>query len=237
MHKVDTVFRSFSTAVQSYGLPSRIRSDRGGENVLVANYMLQHPERGPGRGLFITGRSVHNSRDVFRGCTCLFYNLFYHLEEVELLDVDDKFSLHYVYLPKIRKSLEAFKCSWNSHLMSSERGLSPTQQWMRGLALFQGEVAQLSIVCYPIPGLMSFHIIYLQAEAPLYDIDWNAPFSEEDDAQCVEVPHTLNPLTPADFIELCQEINPSNSNFTASNYGIDEYCATVQFVRAKVINY
>ncbi len=68
----------------------------------------------------------------------------------------------------------------------------------------------------------------------MYGIDWNAPFSE-DDAECVEVPHTINPLTPADFIELCQEINPL-SNFTA-NYGIDEYCATVQFVRAKVINY
>ncbi len=50
-----------------------------------------------------------------------------------------------------------------------------------------------------------FNIIYLQAEAPLYGIDWNAPFSEDDDAQCVEVPHTLNPLTPSDFMELCQD--------------------------------
>jgi len=57
-----TVFQCFTEAVLSYGLSSRERSDQGGENVNVANFMLQHPERGPGRGSFITGRSVHNSR-------------------------------------------------------------------------------------------------------------------------------------------------------------------------------
>lgn len=54
-----TVFQCFTEAVLSYGLPSRVRSDRGGENVNVANFMLQHPERGPGRGSFITGRGVY----------------------------------------------------------------------------------------------------------------------------------------------------------------------------------
>ena len=47
-------------AILQYGLPSRVRADRGGKNTLVSEYMLKHPHRGPGRGSFITGRSIRN---------------------------------------------------------------------------------------------------------------------------------------------------------------------------------
>jgi len=52
--------QSFLKAVEKYGIPFRCRSDKGGENVLVAEYMLQR--RGTGRSSHICGRSVHNQR-------------------------------------------------------------------------------------------------------------------------------------------------------------------------------
>ena len=37
-----TVYDLFLKAIQSYGLPSSVRSDQGGENVMVARHMIQH---------------------------------------------------------------------------------------------------------------------------------------------------------------------------------------------------
>lgn len=57
-NRADTVLDVFVEAVSEYGLPSRVRSDKGGENVQVASYMLSHRRRCPGRGSMITG-TVH----------------------------------------------------------------------------------------------------------------------------------------------------------------------------------
>ena len=68
-NRSDTVLQLFIEAVDKFGLPSCVRADMRGENVIVAQFMLQHPQKGPGRGSFITGRSVHIERlwrDVFK---------------------------------------------------------------------------------------------------------------------------------------------------------------------------
>ena len=53
---VQTVLELFQSATRLYGVPSRVRADRGGENTAVARYMVLL--RGSGQGSFISGPSV-----------------------------------------------------------------------------------------------------------------------------------------------------------------------------------
>ena len=177
-----TVFSAFKGAINDYGVPSRVRSDKGGENILVCQYMVA--VRGLNRGSHIAGSSLHNQRieriwrDVYR-CVCSTYHeIFYSLEAVGVLDPDcemDLFILHCLYLPLINHSLKEFFNAWNSHPLRTEHNWSPKRIWLNSM-------------------ISQDH----QLEGPMdlaeYGIDHGGPLPEEE-LGTIEVPETLPSLS------------------------------------------
>ena len=139
-NKASTVFSNFVSAINTHGLPLKVRGDQGVENVDVAWFMLTNPHRGSQS--FISGTSCRNQRierlwrDIYIACLYIYYSLFYYLEESELLDIDNPihlFCLHYVYKPRINWHLRQFVQGWNNHPLRTERNQSPNQLWITGL--------------------------------------------------------------------------------------------------------
>jgi hypothetical protein len=218
-NRASTVYDLFIEAVQKYHLPSRVRSDEGGENIIVAQHMIER--RGAERRSMITGSSVHNQRierlwrDMHSGATKLFYRLFYYLEEHELLDPLDEeqlYALHYVYLPRINRSLNVFREAWNHHKIRTAHNKSPEQLFAAGLLQLQH--SQLTAMDY------------FDSVDDSYGIDDDNP-EPVDNEGTVVVPQLNFRLQPTDLQALIQQVDPLS---VSSEYGIELYEQTVQFI-------
>ena len=135
-----TVFGLFQEAVSSFNTPSRVRCDKGLENVDVGRFMIQ--ARGSNRGSILTGSSVHNQRierlwrEVNRVIVSRFTNIFLFLEQMNVFGGTSEshlYCLHLVYLPLINQALTELMHQWYDHPVTTECNYSPRQLWVQGM--------------------------------------------------------------------------------------------------------
>ena len=208
----ETVLNCFLEAICEYGIPSRVRTDHGGENVLVWEFMEE--QRGSGRSSYIAGQSVHNSciqrlwRDVYRSVSSSCAAFFYDLEHAGALDPTneaDLFALHYAFLPRINSSLTTLTSAWNNHPLSTENYLTPLQiytAYSQGSQLFDEVI-----------------------DPDLYGYDPNEPHTSADEEERVVVPPTNIPLSQSSIEQLNTVINPMQN---CDDFGKQLYLDTVQ---------
>uniref|UniRef100_A0A4W5NV15 Integrase catalytic domain-containing protein n=1 Tax=Hucho hucho TaxID=62062 RepID=A0A4W5NV15_9TELE len=139
-----TVMESFEAAITSYGVPSRVRCDRGGENNCICVFMEQF--RGGERGSAFRGRSTHNQRierlwrDVWHEVSNVYHDLFTFLETEQIIDINNEvhlWALHFVFLSRVNRDLAAFASQWNHHGLRTEQRQSPLQLFVSGSLVMQ----------------------------------------------------------------------------------------------------
>lgn len=140
-NRAETVLDLFLEGVRTNGVPSRVRGDHGGENVLVAQWMETY--RGAERGSYIWGRyvhapkhihyifshhfrSVHNTRierlwyDVTSGFGQKWKNFFADLETNCGLTPNIPahiWLLHHLFLDAINQDAAEWVQMWNNHVI------------------------------------------------------------------------------------------------------------------------
>ena len=183
--------------------------DHGTENIAVARWMLQKREHAANP--IITGRSVHNQRIErlwldLKSLLLYFTNIFYFLESVDKLNPTNElhiYALHFVFLPRINRSIKEFVSQWNNHPVSTQHSQSPLQMWVEGIHRF-------------------VHSDYVGVRDLLdcrnLGVDYDGPLPEIETSNNVQVPQSSIALSEDDESVLKLLVDPLTDD---GNHGIE----------------
>ena len=165
----------------------------------------------------ITGSSVHNQwierlwRDTYRCVLSTFHQIFYSLEDNQVLDPTselDLFCLHTIYQPKINSALESFTAGWNNHAITTENNKTPMQLYACGVIFGNTDISSTT-----------------------GDISLDGECNDLD-APSVVVPETINPLSAHHTVGLNTMLSHITDSDSSADYSIDTYLEARRYVRA-----
>jgi hypothetical protein len=142
------------------------------------------------------------------------------LEDRGLLDsLNDihLFALHYVYLPRVNKTLEGFVQGWNNHNIRTAGHMSPHQLFVEGALRLQNS------------GLTALDFSEHVDEA--YGVDHSDPLHVLQDDEGIEIPQSSFVFQEDHYEALQDLVDPQAQS---NSYGIDYYQITLDFVYEKI---
>ncbi|CAL8279997.1 unnamed protein product [Merluccius merluccius] len=229
-NRSSTVMGLYTEAIRTFGVPSRVRCDHGGENNDVCLFMDIF--RGSSTGSSIRGRSTHNQRierlwrDLWNGITNTYHSLFHLFTSEGTLDPDNEmhiWALHYIYLPRINRDLELFSNRWNNHGIRTEGHRTPLQIFVQGSLSLQGQPLRAVVDIFAVQGTDDI----AAAQEEHRPMETGLP---QDDRNDVDIQETLFALDSDQLQQLSLTVDPMGG--VRGELGMDLYLETLAFIRS-----